>query len=103
MFHETIWTGSLKGIREVVRTYLIRLFVLCVCLVTALKLFGWKCWFSLALAYVVSPPFQVPSGPACASSDLSLQTMFDRHVFLRPLLRTVRLPEQTAHSGDSPP
>jgi hypothetical protein len=37
-------------------------------LLTVLRLFGWKCCLLWALAGVVSSPFQVPRGPACASS-----------------------------------
>jgi hypothetical protein len=56
-----------------------------------LRLFGWKCCFLWALAGVVG--FAVPGKwhlPACAASDLSLQTPFDRPVLLSPLLRTAR-------------
>ena len=38
--------------------------------------------FLWAYAGVVSSPFQVPWGPACAALDLSLQTPFDRPVLL---------------------
>jgi hypothetical protein len=56
-----------------------------------LRLFGWKCCFLWALAGVVGSPFQVPRGRACAASDLSLQTPFDRPVLLSPPLGTARL------------
>jgi hypothetical protein len=66
-------TGSFEGVREVVRACLARLYVLYMCLVTVLKLIGWKCCFLWAFAGVVGSPFQVPSEPACASSGLSRQ------------------------------
>ena len=38
-------TGSLEGVREVERFYLICQIVSCAWLVTVLGSFGWKCWF----------------------------------------------------------
>ncbi len=76
--NERILTGRFEGVREAVRPYWIRLAVFYVRHVTVLRLFGWKCCFLRAIAGIVRSPFQVPSEPACAWSDLSLQTPFDR-------------------------
>jgi hypothetical protein len=54
---EGIWTGSFEGVREVVWPLSVRLVSFGAYRVTVLKLFGWKCWFLWALAFVVGSPF----------------------------------------------